>query len=305
MSAARESSRSDLSIHDLVAHSQAVFMKWHQGLREERDRRLDELHHQNLVTAGRAFNRFVIYDELLKREVKERIRIYKSVADEYGCVKLLSKAHLHAFCQTIMTTVSNACLTVQELNERDYRAVGENAPVPQAGRYEALKATILTVVNTELDVLETEGRLRARVPLQSSSDARPDFKSESSVPTSAGSDPRAPVTAPPEIQTESTPRARSRSQRQSSVDAFLAACNAAPGQTFVAIIEKHIWLSVGHRKARQFQYWKCNHGRATAADNANFPRILGMEPPEFIELLKAKKIIKASIFLANPRLSSP
>jgi hypothetical protein len=59
----------------------------------------------------------------------------------------------------------------------------------------------------------------------------------------------------------------------------------------VRIIEKHIWLSVGHGTARQFQYWKKGDRRATASDKRNFSCILSMDPAEFIDTLKNQELI--------------
>jgi hypothetical protein len=149
------------SIDDLVAHAQARFMKWHQKLRKNRDDRLRELHRLNLGAAGRAVHRFTIYEELLTREVKRRIKIRKAVADKYNAVELLSKAQLDVFREVIMTSVTWACAALRDHNEMDFRAVGERGPFPETNRYEGLKGRILSVVNTELEVLETEGRLLA------------------------------------------------------------------------------------------------------------------------------------------------
>jgi hypothetical protein len=279
------SAGSDVFCDDLIAHSEALFMSWHQQLREERDRRLKDLHSQNLQVGGRAFRRFEIYGDLLKREVKERIRIYKSVADEYECAELLSQSRLDALRETIMTGVSWSCLTLKDHNDADIRAVGERSSPPEAGRYEALKGRILGVVNAELAVLETEGRLRARVSSLTEKNDR--IRPQSPGATPSRSEPHPPVVTTLPV---AEPRpARRRAVRQPLVDAFLAACNAE--KPAAKIIEKHIWMSAGHKTARQFQHWKHGADQATESDNRNFARVIGMPSAKFIEVLKEKNLI--------------
>jgi hypothetical protein len=72
------------------------------------------------------------------------------------------------------------------------------------------------------------------------------------------------------------------------VDTFLQRCIK---ETKLKALKKHIWQAAGHRRARQFQFWQASSPRATASDDANFPRILAMKPTEFETLLKKKGII--------------
>jgi hypothetical protein len=53
---------------------------------------------------------------------------------------------------------------------------------------------------------------------------------------------------------------------------------------------KRIWHAVGHKRARQFQYWQEGSDKATDVDDRSFRRILDMPPAEFIALLKRKGI---------------
>jgi len=150
----------DCSTDNLIALAKARFNNWHRSLREERDRRLRDLHNIGLGPGGRAFHRFQIYEELLSREVIESIEIYKKVSDEHGDVEMLSKSRLDRFREEIMTGIGIACTVLKEHNETDFRRVGEPGPLPQPGRYDSLKGRVLDIVNAELKVLETEGRIR-------------------------------------------------------------------------------------------------------------------------------------------------
>jgi hypothetical protein len=69
--------------------------------------------------------------------------------------------------------------------------------------------------------------------------------------------------------------------RTKMVDDFLVQCNreSAVG---LRVIRKHIWLAVGHARARQFQYWQERSDKATDADDRAFRRILCMPPSKFI-----------------------
>jgi len=81
--------------------------------------------------------------------------------------------------------------------------------------------------------------------------------------------------------------------RTKLVDDFLLQCNleSAAG---CKVLRKHIWLAVGHARARQFQYWQEKNDRATEEDDRSFRRILRIPPPEFIALLKKKAILPSS-----------
>jgi hypothetical protein len=76
--------------------------------------------------------------------------------------------------------------------------------------------------------------------------------------------------------------------RRASVDAFLARCNE---HSKTRIRRKHIWLSVGHSKPRQFEYWQASSPKATAEDETNFERVLKMAPTAFLALLGQKQLL--------------
>jgi hypothetical protein len=85
--------------------------------------------------------------------------------------------------------------------------------------------------------------------------------------------------------------------RRRLVDAFLARCNAV---SKVRIHRTHIWRSVGHGHARQFEYWQAGNDRlpgttrgATKQDDQNFCRVLAMAPEKFIEELRQSELIMA------------
>ncbi len=78
--------------------------------------------------------------------------------------------------------------------------------------------------------------------------------------------------------------------RRSHVDAFLEECNRA-GELPVKIIRKHLWLAVGHKTRRQFQYWQSANEKATQTDDRNFERVLSMSPQAFVSTLKKKNLL--------------
>jgi hypothetical protein len=74
--------------------------------------------------------------------------------------------------------------------------------------------------------------------------------------------------------------------RRQLVDKFLEACN---GASDLRITRTHIWRSVGHKAARQFEYWQagkdCLPGTtrgATRQDDLNFRRVLATPPEAFV-----------------------
>jgi hypothetical protein len=81
-------------------------------------------------------------------------------------------------------------------------------------------------------------------------------------------------------------------ERTKMVDDFLVQCNRE--SVGFKVRRKHIWLAVGHARARQFQYWQEGSDKATDADDRAFRRILRMSPAEFIALLKKKGISPSS-----------
>lgn len=237
-------------------------MSWHQELREERDRRLKNVYRLSPNAAGRAYQRFEIYEDLLRREVKQRIQIYGAVCNENDAIEMFSSVRLSAFQDVIMTTVGFACLALRDRNEADFRAAGDPGPFPPQNQYDALKGKILTVVSAELDVLRAEGRMRGASQLLPSDEQQD------------GSSSTATLTL--------------ENQREAAVKMFLHACNSVSQDP---IVQKHIWRAVHHRSPRQFQYWKAGDSHATKADDENFRRILSMTPSAFIEFLKSKKLL--------------
>jgi hypothetical protein len=89
-----------------------------------------------------------------------------------------------------------------------------------------------------------------------------------------------PATVPVEAERSCT--------RSAQVSAFLVACNRSC-QT--RLRRRHIWLLVGHARGRQFEYWQACSEKATAGDNRNFVRVLGLSPEDFIDQLKRKHLI--------------
>ena len=80
-----------------------------------------------------------------------------------------------------------------------------------------------------------------------------------------------------------------KARRMAEVAAFLGECNK---HSKTRIFKRHIWLSAGHRKGRQFEHWQACDDEATEADNRNFPRILRMNPQGFLALLRQKNLIQ-------------
>jgi hypothetical protein len=80
----------------------------------------------------------------------------------------------------------------------------------------------------------------------------------------------------------------SSSGRRAQVDLFILKCHQ---EASLKITRTHIWRAVGHRSARQFQYWQASEPKATAQDNQNFRRILAMSPTDFEALLKKMSLI--------------
>ncbi|MCX6602135.1 MAG: hypothetical protein NTV52_00880 [Acidobacteria bacterium] len=85
-------------------------------------------------------------------------------------------------------------------------------------------------------------------------------------------------------------------KNREAVDKFLERCKKIEG---FKPLRKHIWLSVGHERARQFQYWQAEHERATYTDNENFDRTVTMEPAKFLEQLKMLNLVTLSSAVRN------
>lgn len=101
-----------------------------------------------------------------------------------------------------------------------------------------------------------------------------------------------PIRAGNENSTETLPPtslANERWDRRSQVDDFLKRCNAVSLNS--KVLRRHIWLSVGHSKPRQFEYWQSGSAKTTAEDERNFQRIMQTVPEEFVDLLRKKRIL--------------
>ena len=95
--------------------------------------------------------------------------------------------------------------------------------------------------------------------------------------------------ASPSATNPDTSSSPSNCPHRAEVDAFLRAANATSTKP---IRRRHIWLLVGHSKARQFEYWQaCDTKRTTRSDEKNFSRTLREGPEKFIQRLRAKKLI--------------
>jgi hypothetical protein len=97
------------------------------------------------------------------------------------------------------------------------------------------------------------------------------------------------VRLPPEEMVQSGANQSKECTRSKAVDAFLQSCNQISS---VRIRRKHIWGSIGHATARQFEYWQvCNNGKTTAEDNRNFSRIIAKSPEAFLDILRKQHLI--------------
>lgn len=79
-----------------------------------------------------------------------------------------------------------------------------------------------------------------------------------------------------------------KATRRSRVDAFLKQCNKISEKR---IYKNHIWKSVGHKTARQFEYWQECSDKSTAEDQRNFSRVLGRSSQDFLATLKKQKLV--------------
>jgi hypothetical protein len=155
----------DISEADFAALLELAESRFHawrlKELHPERDHRIGELKKQNLRSGGRAVSAMRIYRELLEREVRERIGFYAAVAHESRNPEMLSKSRLEEHRDRVMTTVGHATAGLKAQIERDARAAGDipESALPHEQRYIQLKAEIFDVVNSELRVLEAEGKL--------------------------------------------------------------------------------------------------------------------------------------------------
>jgi hypothetical protein len=105
----------------------------------------------------------------------------------------------------------------------------------------------------------------------------------------------APASPPPDAEQPAAedpgPYLTTADYRRAQVDDFLRRCNLEPDLP-CRIWRKHIWLSVSHRTARQFEYWQAASAKATPEDHKNFSRVLNQTPSDFIAQLVQLKLLK-------------
>jgi hypothetical protein len=129
-------------------------------LRPEWGRRVAELDSQRVSSSGKALLALRVTQELLTREVRERISIYETVARDRECWEMLSKPRLDELRGRIMISVGSSISSLRNRTKRATRAVGySQSALPNEKRYEDVQAGVLTVVNTALARLEAEGRV--------------------------------------------------------------------------------------------------------------------------------------------------
>jgi hypothetical protein len=235
----------------LLAKAEAKYAAWHlKELRPERDNRLNELKRQHLTSGQRAVYAFRIYRELLEREVRQRIAFYSEVAHEPGHSEMLAKPRLDEVRQLFMTSVRHAVAALKDRTLADIQAAGEipEIALPNESRYTHMEAQILDVINSELNVLEVEGRLVQ--PAESAP-----FPGEGKTPATGwhrGTD------------------------RQRAVDEYIANTLEKTGKR---IARAHIWRKAGDKNRTEFyrweSYWYEKHGKPpNAAANQRFTRVL-------------------------------
>jgi hypothetical protein len=157
--------RSGPDFESLLELADSRFFQWKQeALRPEWDRRMREIDRSDMGSSGRAVSRIAAYRELLEREVRERIKIYRDVAGEYGASDMLSTPRLEALRERIMTDVEASVSTLKQQIVSGARAAGDvlESALPHGSEYTGLTSAILTVVNVELSVLESEGKMAGR-----------------------------------------------------------------------------------------------------------------------------------------------
>ena len=77
--------------------------------------------------------------------------------------------------------------------------------------------------------------------------------------------------------------------RRRAVDAFLAhGSSASP----YSLRRNHIWRAAGYDDGRSFEYWQEMSPRATKTCDKNIRRILAMSVPDFLDLLRRKRLIE-------------
>lgn len=146
---------------ELLELASSRFYRWqHKVLRPERDRRIKEVGTLDMRANGRAALCIEIYRELLQREVRKRITIYRNVAGEFPGSDMFSPSRLETLRKLIMTNVEAAVAGLKDRIEMSAHAAGDLLPPPQQSAYTGLASNILDVVNDELRVLEAEGRLK-------------------------------------------------------------------------------------------------------------------------------------------------
>ncbi len=80
------------------------------------------------------------------------------------------------------------------------------------------------------------------------------------------------------------------SDRRARVNSFLIQCNQEPDLPR-AIERTHIWRAARHTRSRQFEYWQSNHEKTSKQNEVDFSRLVNMDPPDFVRLLRKMKLI--------------
>lgn len=145
----------------LCALADARYHDWHARiLRPEQDRLLAALEKQR-VSSGRALKVLRITQEFLRRAVRKRISIYKTVARQENGWGMLLKPRLDDFRNHIMRSVGATLSSRRSRTARQAAAAGyTRSALPPQQRYDDAVAEIREVVNTALVVLQAEGVVR-------------------------------------------------------------------------------------------------------------------------------------------------
>jgi hypothetical protein len=140
------------------------FRRKHEVLRPEWIRRLGEVDTLDMPIGGRIHQRQEICRELLEREAHERIRFYRDVAAEFPGSDMFSLPRLEVLRARIMTDVKASVSGLKQDIETRAHSAGtmSKSALPGEWAYTGLTSAILDVVNVELGVLDSEGKLQSR-----------------------------------------------------------------------------------------------------------------------------------------------
>jgi hypothetical protein len=147
----------------LLEYADALWIRATRGPQKALNDNIAKIHQLNLMSHGRAIERFRIHRDYLEAIVEVRLHTYRSVAEKVGSRDMFSAFWVSLLRSRIEHTVKFGIQALRDQIEQDQLASDEQGSLPEATRYLVLESDLLSMADTELNCMKAEGRIHGGI----------------------------------------------------------------------------------------------------------------------------------------------